>query len=569
MTEPVFWRGNSPVEAVRRFAWSERQDLGIVLVYSSVLGILSLSVPIAIQALVGTVAFGTALQPIFVLTALVTVALFGGAVIRFLEFVVAEYLQRRIFVKSTLQAGRALETSEVSSFDDQNGPDLVNRYFDTFVVQKATADLLINGLGAFLVAVVGMAVLAFYHPLLLAFDALLLVSAYVVLFPLGRGGIESSIQESSAKYDTASWLEQMASNIAVVKQDCSGYVFRRLEQLSSAYLLARASHFRVVVRQLGGALVIQVLATAALLGLGGLLVVQRQLTLGQLVAAEFIVSATISAFAKLTEKVVTFYDMVAALTKLSHLLSVGTEKQGLSMFTPRGYSEREVMQHGLERIAHQVEPVTQAGMSLMNVSMEHQGQEIVSGFSVRLKAGDSLGILCDGRQAHMLSDAMAGFRKFGAGFMTVGGSDARDHRDTVAGCGVHLSRAPGVMIGTVLQNVRLTSPDSTAENVWAALRTLGAEQRFRDLPDGLNTMMKPGTLVTSQTEETVVALLRVMLSREKNVVIDRVFDVAPPHWTEACIRYLEQHGFAAIILTKIPDVAHLAREVRNVGGIHE
>jgi hypothetical protein len=64
------------------------------------------------------------------------------------------------------------------------GPDaidaaaLVSRFFDTFTVQKAAASLLLGGIEIALTTIVGLVMLAFYHPLLPAFDVALEVAVH-------------------------------------------------------------------------------------------------------------------------------------------------------------------------------------------------------------------------------------------------------------------------------------------------------------------------------------------------------------------------------------------------------
>ena len=77
-----------------------------------------------------------------------------------------------------------------------------------------------------------------------------------------------------------------------------------------------------------GALTIEVVASVALLALGGILVIERQLSIGQLVAAELIVTAVVASIAKLGGKVEVFYDLVAAVDKLGEIFDLPLERSG-------------------------------------------------------------------------------------------------------------------------------------------------------------------------------------------------------------------------------------------------
>ena len=102
---------------------------------------------------------------------------------------------------------------------DAYGPELVNRFFDVITVQKGVATLLMDSVSIALQTVVGMLVLAFYHPLLLAFDVALVLSVGFVLLVLGRGAVKTAVKESKAKYAVAAWLEEMALHPVAFRSD--------------------------------------------------------------------------------------------------------------------------------------------------------------------------------------------------------------------------------------------------------------------------------------------------------------------------------------------------------------
>ena len=126
----------------------ERHDLAVVLVYAIGVGVLTLATPIAVQALVNTVAFGTLLQPLAVLAFLLLVGLAFAAVLRALQAWVVEVLQRRIFLRFVADLSHRLPRVRLSAFDAAHGPELLNRFFDVFTVQKASSSLLLGGLDA-------------------------------------------------------------------------------------------------------------------------------------------------------------------------------------------------------------------------------------------------------------------------------------------------------------------------------------------------------------------------------------------------------------------------------------
>ena len=304
---PESFNEANPLRRTMAFIKLDRSDVTVLAVYGIAIGLFSLAVPVTVQALVNSVAFTGLRQPLLVLTILLAMALGVWATLRALQLRVVEMLKRRLFVRIASEIAQRLPHVQHGAFETRNGPELLNRFFDIFTAQKAFANLLTQGLDAALVAGVGLVVLAFYHPILLAFDVVLIATSVLVFWVLGHGGVKSGIAESKAKYAVAGWLEEMARHPVLFKLEASrNFAAARTSELALTYLQQRDRHFGVVFRQFVGALSTQVLASVALLALGGMLVMERQLTIGQLVAAELIVTAVVASIISLGNKVETF-----------------------------------------------------------------------------------------------------------------------------------------------------------------------------------------------------------------------------------------------------------------------
>ena len=94
------------------------------------------------------------------------------------------------------------------------------------------------------------------------------------------------------KYQLVEWLEEIARHPLLFKgPGGAAFALARADDLVRGYLDARREHFRILMRQIVGLLALEVAAGTALLGVGGWLVLNQQLTLGQLVAAEIMRAA--------------------------------------------------------------------------------------------------------------------------------------------------------------------------------------------------------------------------------------------------------------------------------------
>lgn len=261
----------TPLQRLRALVQLERDDLWVIVVYAAGVGLLTLATPIAVQTLVTSVAFGTLLQPIAVIAVLLTVALTFQATLKALQVRVVEVVQERLFVRTAIDLAWRLPRVRRDEAHDF-GPETVNRFFDVVTAQKTAATLLTDGTATFLQIGFGMLVLAFYHPALLAFAIVLLgVLTALTVLP-ARLGLASSIAESRAKYEVAGWLQELARMPTAFRGAGAVFASERADALTRRYLSARRTHFRVLFGQTVGVLVLQVVASASLLGLGGWLV---------------------------------------------------------------------------------------------------------------------------------------------------------------------------------------------------------------------------------------------------------------------------------------------------------
>lgn len=288
----TFHQHVSPWRRVLALVRLERTDIGVVVSYGVVVSLLSLATPLAVQALVSTITSQALLQPLVVLSVLLAAALLAGGALRTLQLFVVELMQRRVFVRLVADLAWRLPRVAPTVNEVQNSSKLVNRFFDVVTVQKVLASLLLEGVTLTLELVIGLFILAVYSPLLMVFAMALLLGLVVVVFGLGVGGVQSSIDESYAKHNVAGWLEELVRHPTVFRADhARRFGLARADDAARTYLEARRRQFRVLLRQAVGSFALQAVSSVALLGVGGTLVIDGTLTIGQLMAAEVIVTA--------------------------------------------------------------------------------------------------------------------------------------------------------------------------------------------------------------------------------------------------------------------------------------
>ena len=152
-------------------------------------GILSLTIPIGVQLVVNTIAFSQIAQPIIILATGLLIGQSLSAFLRAAQVVIVEKMQLRLFSNVTMEI--AYRIPRMKRFREVSLTELVNRFFDVANIQKSLSFLVLEGSALILQLLISLILLAFYHPALLAFDIMLIVSLGVIFFLLGRNAIKT------------------------------------------------------------------------------------------------------------------------------------------------------------------------------------------------------------------------------------------------------------------------------------------------------------------------------------------------------------------------------------------
>lgn len=482
----------------------EKGDLGVLLVYAVFIGLTSLAVPVAVQALVNTVSFTTLLQPLVVLVLMVLACLAFSGVLRAMQALVVEHIQERLFVRAATEFAYRLPRIRVDAFDKVHPPEKVNRFFDVLTAQKTLAGLLTEGLLVALTAVMGLLLLAFYHPFLLAFDVVLIAAVVFIVWGLGRRAVPTSLEESAAKYEVVAWLQDVARSPLAFRLN-QGAALERADDLARRYLLARRSHFRVLYRQIVASLGLQALASAGLLAVGGVLVIKQQLTLGQLVAAELVVSSVVSGVTKLGKHLESYYDLATALEKLGSVTDLPLERDdGVRALSTAG----------------------PARLELAGVAFSHRpGKPVLEGVSLAAEPAQKVALFGEhGSGKSTVADLIYGLREPQKGSILLDGVDLRELSLQELRRHVALVREVEIFEGTVYDNVAMGRPEVAPEDVHRALAAVGLGDEVARLRGGVKTRLLTGGKPLSLGQAQRLMLARALAGRPRLLVVDGLLD---------------------------------------------
>ena len=505
--------GLDPYARLRALLEGERRTLWVALVYSVIIALLSLVVPVAVQSIVNTIAFGSALQPLVVLTIFVFVALGFSTVMNTLRAGVVEIIQRSIFARVATDVTWRLLRVRAEAFDRYHGPETrqpLLRYRHRPEVGCAAADRRAqhpdadhHRHGA------DCAVSPLAAGLRRAADHRH-AGHHLRSGPRrGRDQHRASRRRSTrSRPGSSRWppISSPSSRKAVPSTPCAAPI-----GCSKTTCRTAKKHFRILVRQIVGSFALQAVASSALLGIGGWLVIERQLTLGQLVASELIVAGMLSAFTKFGKQLEVFYDLCAAIDKLGGLVDLPLERSGGHALP----SSTGPMALAMTGLAVQYEDAATPALRVREWSVA---------------AGERVGVTGpNGSGKSTLADVLFGLRRATSGSVQIDGLDMRDLPLVPLRREVALVRGVELFPGSVIDNVRLGRDHLTHADITEALTQVGLLGELNTLPDGLSTLLQPHGRPLSHRQACRLMIARAIAGRPRLIILDGALDQIDQH----------------------------------------
>lgn len=295
----------------------EKPFYSLAIIYGISISLLTLAVPVSVQTLINTVANTAMGQPIIVLSAVLFALLILNGIFYLSQKYLMELYEQRFFARVTSRISLSSIHCELEKASPRDRLDVANRYFEIMTVQKNMPTLMTRGFALVLQTAVGLILTSFYHPTIFIFNIILVVSVYFVWRIWGHRAIRQAVTLCKAKYKVAGWLEEVSlEKFDSTAEAAMQLALEKTESLSEDYLDARRNLFRSTFAQALSFSLIYAVASALLLSIGGWLVIGGELTLGQLVAAELILSAIFYGISRADFLFVMLYELIAAAEKL-------------------------------------------------------------------------------------------------------------------------------------------------------------------------------------------------------------------------------------------------------------
>lgn len=453
----------------------DRRDILQVFYYAIFAGVVNLSLPLGIQAIINLIQGAQVSTSWIILVILVTLAVAFTGVLQLMQIRIIENVQQKIFTRSAFEFAYRFPKIKMNQLLNFYPPELANRFFDTLNVQKGLSKILIDFPAALLQIILGLLLLSFYHPFFIIYGILLLLLIYIVFKFTAQRGLETSLDESKNKYRVAHWIQEVARSIISFKlSGKTSLAMNKTDVLVADYLDARESHFKILVIQFIQMIGFKVLVTLGLLLIGGILVLNQEMNIGQFVAAEIIILLVISSVEKLILGLETFYDLLTSLEKLGQVVDKELEPQN----GEKPFKDDEGFQVELEDVSYHV---------------PGRNKQIID--SVSLKITPDCAILIQGDSGagkSTLLRLIAGIKEPDKGDIYVNNVSLKSINLNYYRSHIGQSLAEeSPFEGSILENITFGDKDISQEDVYWALEKTGLTQFVKEQPNGIKTMLYP------------------------------------------------------------------------------
>lgn len=523
----------SPLKRFYNLLALDKKDVMQLLFYAIFAGLVSLSLPLGIQSIINFIQAGRISASWIVLIVLVVFGVALVGILSLMQLRITENLQQKIFVRSSFDFASRLSKIKSEALYNSYPPELANRFFDTIAIQKGTSKLLIDFSSALLQIAFGIILLSLYHPYFILFGILLIFLLYFIFRSSYQSGLQTSLKESHFKYKVAGWLQELARNNFSFRNVLNyDYALQKNDDLVGEYLACREKHFRIIQRQYSQLIGFKMILTACLLSVGGYLVINQQMNVGQFVAAEIIILLVINSVEKIILGIETFYDVLTSVEKIGSVTDLELEEEN---------------------------PI-ESDYCFTNIQLETENlkfrfpnakQEVLKSISLKIEQGEK--IYLDGANGSgktTLIRILSGLLQPTSGILFV--NDDTFRKINLAQYRAHI----GTILsnetpfeGTIRENITFNDPSiAHADLVWA-IEAVQLSSVIKSLPDGLDTKIYPEGKQLSSSNAQKILLARSIIHKPKILLYENPTDAMDDEVAKQVIDFITTNKQWTVIVS--------------------
>ena len=514
----------TPLQRFYNLLKLDRRDISQIFFYAIFSGLVSLSLPLGIQAIINLIQAGRVSISWVVLVVIVVIGVALVGILSLMQLRITENLQQKIFVRSSFEFGYRLPKIKFEELYNQYPPELANRFFDTLTIQKGTSKLLIDFSTALLQIVFGILLLSLYHPFFIFFGVLLAFLLYSIFRFSFEAGLSSSLKESKYKYKVVSWLQEIArNNFSFRKQENFDFALEKNNHLVAEYINYREKHFKIIKRQFTQLIAFKVIITASLLLIGGYLVLNQKMNIGQFVAAEIIILLVINSVEKIIIGLESLYDVLTSVEKIGQIVDLKMED----------LSEKNT-EYCFTNISIETEN--------LNFKYPDASNEVLSEINLKIQPSEKIyldGVNGSGKST--LIRILAGLIQPTSGSFFINDDtyrkiDLTQYRSQIS----IITQGETPFEGTILENITMNNPSISNADIKWAIESVQLGSFIKTLPDGLDTKIFPDGRQLSSSNAQKILLARSIVNKPKIVFYEDPLDKMDEEASRNIITFLTE-----------------------------
>ena len=525
----------TPMERFWALLKPDKKEIRNVYIYSIFNGLVTLSLPIGIQAIINLIQGGQINTSWFILVLFVIGGIAFSGYLQISQLKITENLQQKIFSRAAFEFAYRIPKIKMEAIYKQYAPELMNRFFDVISVQKGLSKILIDFSMASIQVLFGLVLLSLYHQFFIFFSMILIFLLFIIFRYTAKKGLMTSLRESKHKYTVANWLQEVARTHMTIKlAGKTDLPVQRVDKATGEYINARDDHFKILMQQYFLMVGFKVIIGAGLLVVGSILVMEQQMNIGQFVASEIIILLVLSSVEKLILSLETIYDVLTSLEKIGQVTDMELE------------SNEGMLINNEDKEGYEVE------ISNLSFSYPFTRNTIFEDLSLKVKAGEK--ILITGKNdtgKSTLLSILTGLYPSQKGFVAydgipLGNLDIENLRSNIGDCLMEEL----LFEGTLLENINIGREKATFENVKWAIDNLGLGDFVKNLPNGYNTVIDLQGKQFSKGIIDKLLLARSIADKPKVLLIKDSFGSFLPERKQAIIDFLTEQPWTLFIASQ-------------------
>ena len=515
----------------------DRADISSIYFYAILAGLVQLSLPLGIQTIINFVLAGTISTSIVVLIFMVVTGTLIAGLLQVRQLQVIEKLKQKIFVRYSLEFADRIPQLDVEKMDQYYLPELVNRYFEVPSFQKGIEKILLDLPTAAIQMTLGLMLLSFYHPIFIAFGAILILTIVLIIRFTVQPGFSAALEASEYKYKVGAWLQELARMIKSFKytRNCDIQV-KKTDELSSGYLIARTNYFKILLTQAWSLIGFKTLITAAMLIVGATLLVDQQINIGQFIAADLVIIAIIGSVEKFLFSLDAFYEMFTSIEKMNTVIRADKESEGSASLNDSQLGVKVEFQD-------------------VNFAYPY-GERILHGVNMTLEPGQiALLTGTSGSGKSSLFRLLTGAFKQIEGRVLIDGLPISNYKLT------SLRQHTGVLLnqldifrGSLLENITMSDASISIEEIMEVSKYTGLTSFIQSQPQGFDTLLDPQGKRLTQSIRQRILLTRSLMGKSRLLLLEEPFQQLGQQDKVNLLKFIRLRGSTAIIIAKNKDL---------------